>query len=105
MQHCLDVQKFSKAVVVKRTRSSRSGALTGFLRFEFEKVYVKSIEWADGDAVKESCKFKFASVKVTYIKRKPDGTVASSWPCEWHGVRRRQDRQPAAGRFRSRAIL
>ena len=83
LQHCLDVQRLSKAVVVKRFRASRSGLLTGFLRFEFEKVYVKSIEWTDGDAVKESCKFKFASVKVTYIKRKPDGTTASSWPCSW----------------------
>ena len=83
LQHCLDVQKFSKVVVVKRSRAAYSGALAGFLRFEFEKVYIKSIDWTDGDAVKENCKFKFASVKVTYVKRKPDGSAASSWPCKW----------------------
>ena len=83
LQHCLSVQRFQKAVVVKRSRLASSGALAGFLRMEFFQVYLKSIDWTDGDAVRETCKFKYAAVNVTYIKRKADGTTLSSWPCDW----------------------
>ena len=83
LQQCLDVQRFVKAVVVKRSRLASSGALAGFLRMEFFQVYLKSIDWTDGEAVRETCKFKYAAVNVTYVKRKADGTTISSWPCEW----------------------
>ncbi len=83
LQQCLDVQRFVKAVVVKRSRLASSGALAGFLRMEFYQVYLKSIDWTDGDAVRETCKFKYAALNVSYVKRKADGTTMSSWPCEW----------------------
>ena len=83
LKQCLEIQRFAKAVLVKRSRLSSSGALIGFLRMEFYQVYLKSIDWTDGDAVRETCKFKYAGLSVTYVKRKPDGTVVSSWPCEW----------------------
>lgn len=86
LQYCLDTKRFDQAVVVKRSRIGTTGMLSAVLRLEFSKVWVKSIEWEDGDAVRETCKFKFLSVKATYVKRKPDGTVASLWPCEWSGA-------------------
>jgi len=87
LQHCMDpLCFFDKAVLVKRSRAGTSGVLKGFLRMEFEKVRITSIDWADGDAISETCKFKFASIKITYMKRKPDGTPASSWPCKWEGL-------------------
>lgn len=83
LQHCLETHRFDKAVLVKRSRTGTQGHLSGFLRMEFEKVWVKAIEWEDGDTVKETCKFKYAALKVTYVKRKPDGNPASTWPCSW----------------------
>ncbi len=84
LRHCLKTHPFEKAVLVKRARSA-AGVLTGFFRMEFEKVWIKAIEWDDGEAVKETCKFKYVGLKVTYRKRKPDGSTASSWPCKWSG--------------------
>ena len=83
LQHCLDVQRFDKAVVVKRARTPGTDVLAGFLRLEFGKLYLKSIDWTDGDAVRESCKFKYASLKVTYLKRTTAGLTDSSWGCTW----------------------
>ena len=87
LQQCLSVQRFQKAVVVKRSRVASTGALAGFLRMEFFQVYLKSIDWTDGDAVRETCKFKYAGLNVTYVKRKPDGSTLSSWPCDWEPSR------------------
>ena len=83
LQHCLDIQRFDKVVVVKRVRAPSDELLTGFLRLEFAKVYLKSVEWTDGDAVREACKFKYASVNVTYLKRTVAGATDSSWSCKW----------------------
>lgn len=85
LKHCLDVRRFHQAVVVKRTRIGRTGMLSAILRMEFSKVWIKAIEWEDGDTVRETCRFKFASVTTTYVRRKLDGTVASLWPCDWTG--------------------
>ena len=70
---------------MKRTRIGRTGMLSAILRMEFSKVWIKAIEWEDGDTVRETCRFKFASVTTTYVRRKLDGTVASLWPCDWTG--------------------
>lgn len=83
LSHCLDTQSFGKAVIVKRSRNGVSGLLSTILRLEFTTVWIKAIEWEDGDAVVETVKFKFNAVKAIYVKRKPDGTVASQWPCGW----------------------
>lgn len=85
LKHCLDVRQFHQAAVVKRTRIGRTGMLSAILRMEFSKVWIKAIEWEDGDTVRETCRFKFASVTTTYVRRKQDGTVASLWPCDWTG--------------------
>lgn len=83
LNHCLESKPFSTAVIVKRSRIGTSGLLSAILRLEFTTVWIKAIEWEDNDAVMETLKFKFNAVKATYIKRKPDGTVASQWPCGW----------------------
>lgn len=86
LKHCMDTKQFHQAVLVKRARIGTAGMLSAILRLEFSKVWIKAIEWEDGDTVRETCKFKFLSMKATYVKRKPDGTVASQWPCEWTGA-------------------
>ena len=81
--HCLGAEPFSKAVIVKRSRNGISGLLSTTLRLEFTTVWIKSVEWEDGDAVVETIKFKYNAMAGTYVKRKPDGSVASQWPCQW----------------------
>jgi type VI protein secretion system component Hcp len=83
LKYCLDTQPFSSAVLVKRSRIGTANMLSPILRLEFTTVWIKAVEWEDGDAIKETCKFKFNAVKATYVKRKPDGRVDSLWPCSW----------------------
>ena len=85
LKHCLDTERFHQAVLVKRSRIGSSGVMAAILRFEFTKVWLKAIEWADGDTVRETCTFKYAGVKVTYVQRKPDGSPGANWACEWAG--------------------
>lgn len=83
LQYCLDKKQFDQAVIVKRSRIGTTGMLSAVLRLEFRQVFIRAIEWEDGDTVHETCKFKFASMKATYVKRKTDGSVDTLWPCEW----------------------
>lgn len=83
LQYCLDKKRFDQAVIVKRSRIGSTGMLSAVLRLDFQQVYIRSIDWQDGNTVHETCKFKFGALKATYVKRKPDGTVDTLWPCEW----------------------
>lgn len=83
LQYCLDMKRFDQAVIVKRSRLNTTGTLSAVLRLDFQQVYIRAVQWQDGDTVKETCKFKFGAVKATYIKRKLDGSIDSLWPCEW----------------------
>jgi type VI protein secretion system component Hcp len=82
-QHCLNSEKFKKVVLVKRARVGSTGILTGILRMDFNDVQIRSVEWQDGEAVKETCKFRFEKLALKYIKRKPDGSTASQWSSTW----------------------
>ncbi len=83
LNHCLDTKSFSKAVIVKRSRNGADGKLLPILRLEFTTVWIKVVEWEDGDAIVETVKFKFNAVEAIYVKRKSDGTVGSQWPAKW----------------------
>lgn len=87
LTHCLIPRRFEHAALVKRARYGATGKLIPILRMNFRKVWIKSVNWKDGDTVKETIKFKFADVDVTYVRRKPDGSVASTWNCAWAGVK------------------
>jgi type VI protein secretion system component Hcp len=82
LKYCLTRDRFDKAVLVKRARSP-AGIVLGFLRMEFTKILIKSISWADGDAVRETCKFRYASVDVSYVRRQMNDSAATTWPCKW----------------------
>ena len=83
LQYCLDTKPFDTVVMVKRARRGPQGKLAVMLRMEFSKVWIKAIEWEDGNAVMESCKFKFMSVSATYAKFKPSGDPDSTLNCQW----------------------
>jgi len=87
IENCLDSKEFAKLVVVKRGyvfRASASGEeLSGFLRFEFTKVRIKSISWEDGDAVRETYRFNFENVEVKYLRRSVAGKAGTEFRCEF----------------------
>ncbi len=83
-KHCASKLKFTGAVLIKRGHMDDQKGVLTFLRMEFVDVMLTSIDWSDGDAVKENCRFTFKDVLIKYVRRKQDGTVASTWPCEWH---------------------
>jgi type VI secretion system protein ImpC len=82
LKYCLARDRFDKAVLVKRARTP-SGIVLGFLRLEFTQVLIKSISWADGEAVRETCKFRYASVDVKYIRRQMVDSSATTLNCKW----------------------
>jgi type VI protein secretion system component Hcp len=82
LQMCLEMQRLDKAVLVKRGRVG-SGALSAYLRMEFTKLLIRSVDWGGGTSNRETFRLHFAAVNVTYLKRQSDGTTASSWPAKW----------------------
>ena len=87
LKHCLDKTPISQAVLVKRSRIGGTGMLSTILRLEFTKVWLRSIEWEDEDAVRETCKFRYGALKATYVQRKPDGSVGALFSSEWTSER------------------
>jgi type VI protein secretion system component Hcp len=82
LKYCLSRDRFDKAVLVKRARAP-SGSVLGFMRLEFTQVLIKSISWADGDAVRETCKFRYSTVEVKYIRRQMSDSSATTLQCKW----------------------
>ncbi len=84
--YCLTGETFKRVALVKRARLASSGLLAGVLRLEFKDASLRAIEWADGEGVRETLKFQFKKVTVTYVPRKEDGSPAAPWPAvnwEW----------------------
>ncbi len=82
LKTCLDGKVLKRAVLVKRGRNA-AGDLTGFLKMEFSDVRVRSVDWSDGDTVRETCKFKFGKLSVVYVTRKPDGSTQAKAEGTW----------------------
>ena len=83
LKHCLNTTQFHQAVIVKRSRIGATGLLSVILRMEFSKVFIRGIQWQDGNTVSETCSFRFSEVKITYVRRRADGTGGAALPCEW----------------------
>ena len=82
-EHCARRQKFEKAIIIKRSNTGRSAGAVTFLRLEFGDVLITSLDWSEGDVVKESCRFTYKKLKLTYARRKGDGSAGESSGCEW----------------------
>ena len=82
IENCLNSKEFSKLVVVKRARTG-DDTLSGMVRFVFTKVRIKSIDWSDGDVVKETCKFNFETAEVKYLRQSAEGKTEAEFRCEW----------------------
>ncbi len=86
LKHCLDASRFDEAVLVRRARDPVTGMLAGTMRMTFGKVWLKTIDWEDGDTVRETCKFRFSSVAIVYVRQKADGSPGPSANCKWTSV-------------------
>lgn len=88
MQACLTQKAFETAIIVKR--KVVGGALDkpsirhlGFLRLEFTKPLITSIDWDDGDIVKEKLKFICQGISMSYRPQKNDGTLGNPVSMTW----------------------
>jgi type VI secretion system secreted protein Hcp len=83
---CATGDHFPKAVVTLRKAGGKSGQ-TEFLKYEFENVFVESIQWSGSsggdDTPSESVSFAFGKVTVNYLPQdntgKGGGAIVKSW--------------------------
>jgi hypothetical protein len=88
LDSCLHLTPFTKAVIVKRkvvggVSEDNLVHHRGFLRLDFDKPLITSVEWEDGEVVKEKLKFICRGFKVTYRPQNNDGTLGSEVPMNW----------------------
>lgn len=88
LQSCLKLVPFTKAVIVKRkvvggVTETSSVRHLGFLRMEFTKPLITSIDWEDGDIVREKLKFVCRGLMIAYRPQKPDGSLGDPVSMSW----------------------
>jgi type VI secretion system secreted protein Hcp len=83
---CARGDHYDKAVITLRKAGGTSGQVE-FLKYEFEEVYVESIQWSGSsggdDAPTESVSFAFGKVTVTYTGQDKTGKQASPVVASW----------------------
>jgi type VI secretion system secreted protein Hcp len=83
---CCEGKHFDKAEVIL-CKAAGSDTPLEFLKYEFEHVFVDSIQWsgsAGGDDVPtETVQFSFGKVTITYKEQKDDGTVGEAIGAGW----------------------
>jgi type VI protein secretion system component Hcp len=86
---CINSISFKSATLIKRKITGHhrdTTELTGlqtFLRIDFTDVLLISLEWDDGDAIKEKGKFVYRGMEIQYRRQKPDGTLGSVSNAPW----------------------
>jgi type VI protein secretion system component Hcp len=82
LESCLKVTPFTKAVIVKRKVTGAEHHQV-FLRIEFTAPLITSVNWEDGETVKETLRFVCRNVTFTYRCQNDDGTLGKSIQREW----------------------
>jgi len=88
-QSCMTMQAFRRAVIVKRKIIGNLAArrvnvpLMGYLRFEFDQPLITSIDWEDGDIIKEKFKFVCRGIRMIYKPQDPNGSLGKEIPATW----------------------
>jgi len=88
-QSCLTMQAFKSAVIVKRKIIGRlaekrvSVPMMGYLRFEFDEPLITSIDWENGDIIKEKFKFVCRGIRMIYKRQNPNGSLGEEIPAKW----------------------
>lgn len=85
-QHCCSGEHFPTGKVTLYKSGGGGGALD-YLVYEFEELYVSSIQWSgsdSGDPVPEEIvQFSFGKVEITYAEQNPDGTRGGDHLGSW----------------------
>ncbi len=82
LKNCLTGVVLTKGVLVKRGRNA-AGDLLGFMKMEFENLRIRAVDWSEDEPIRETCKFKYNKLTITYIKRKADGSTLASVNATW----------------------
>lgn len=87
LQHCINRRVFDTVSLIKR--KAAGGPVSGevFLRFDFKQVLIKSIDWDDGEPIKETCEFVCRSVIINYLPQLPDGTLGAPINTWWSAMK------------------
>ncbi len=84
-QKCCEGEHFDKVTVTLNKAGGK--APVDFLKYEFEQVYVNSIQWSGSsggdDTPHESVSLDFGKVSVTYTGQNPDGTKGATKVGQW----------------------
>ena len=75
LQHCIERKLFRSATLIKRKATGGPASGEVFLRFDFTKVLIKSVDWDDGEPIKETVEFVCRAVTINYLPQLPDGTL------------------------------
>lgn len=84
-QACCEGDHYDKVAVTLNKAGGK--APVDFLKYEFEDVYVESVQWSGAsggdDTPAESVSFAFGKISVTYTAQNPDGTKGATKVGQW----------------------
>ena len=78
LKKCLNQEPLGSCALVRRKFTGNQKYHEAFLRLEFQEPLIVSVEWEDGDIVKEKLKFVCRGVKAAYRPQKADGTLGDA---------------------------
>jgi type VI protein secretion system component Hcp len=81
---CCGSQTFKNVIFVKRVSMGGDKPGRAFLRIDFDKVMVTSLNWDDGDMLNETCEFICRGFRIQYRRQQADGTLLEPISVEWH---------------------
>ena len=83
LQHCINRKVFKSATLIKRKAAGGPSAGEVFLRFDFNTVLLKQVEWDNEEPIKENCEFVCRAVTIHYLPQLPDGTLGAAKQAFW----------------------
>ena len=98
-QNCARQIRFESAALVKRVSQGYLGGVVrpnlAFMRFDFERVMLKSVVWSDGDLVTETCEFECQKMTFRYRQQNADGSLQpvrdqATWDMDIDSQRQKQ---------------
>ena len=75
LDHCLNQIPLSTATLVRRKFTGRKDFHEAYLRLEFKEPLIVSVEWEDGDVIKEKLKMVCRGIRAVYRPQRPDGSL------------------------------
>lgn len=87
LDFCIKRKIFKSASLIKRKAAGGPASGEVFLRFDFQTVLIKSVDWDNDEPIKETCEFVCRAVTINYLPQLPDGTLGASKHAFWTAVK------------------